>query len=311
MKWTIHRLHVDSTSAGQRLDQYLAASLPGISRTTARKIIDLGGVHLDGRRIRSCSSTVREGAQVDVYLDQLSLEPYRISADEVIFQDKYLIVLNKPAFIETQPTHARYKGTLFEALQHYLADPFRRHVKPSLGMVQRLDRGTSGLILFSIHPQAHRKLTEAFLHHQVDKRYLALVSGRLEPAAGDIVSLLARSRKENRVHTVNAGGKQAITRYRTLDIWPDASLVEIELLTGRSHQIRAHMSEQGCPLLGDRRYDGLAECHGRQLLRPCLHATRLSFRHPVSGETLDFNVPLPEDMAAMITDLQTVTNTGN
>jgi len=179
-----------------------------------------------------------------------------------------------------------------------------------LGMVQRLDRGTTGLIVFSIHPQAHRKLTEAILHQQLDKSYFALVSGHLRPDAGEIVSQLARSRKENRVHSVKAGGKLAITRYRTKECWHAASLVEIDLLTGRSHQIRAHMAEQACPLLGDQRYGGPDACCGLPLLRPLLHATRLSFRHPVTGEALDFTAPVPEDMVEMITALRAATKSG-
>jgi len=310
MKWTIHRLSVDAAAAGQRLDQFLAGRVNEISRTAAKKIIDLGGVHVNGRRARSCSLPVKEGEQVEIYLDHLPLEPYRIAENQVIYQDRYLIVLNKPALIETQPTHARYKGTLFEALQVFLSDPFRRHLKPTLGMVQRLDRGTTGLIVFSIHPQAHRKLTAAILQHQLEKRYLALVSGHLQPDTGEIASLLARSRKENRVHSVKSGGKQALTRYQTAERWGNASLVEIELVTGRSHQIRAHMSEQDCPLLGDRRYGGPAECCGQPLLRPLLHASRLAFRHPVTEEALDFTAPVPEDMAEMITALRAAPNSG-
>jgi len=294
----------DSISAGQRLDQYLAEKLPEISRTTAKKIIDIGGVHINGRRVRSCSLGVRERDAIEVYLDHLPLEPYRVAAQDILFQDKYLIALNKPAFIETQPTHARFKGTIFEALQCHLTDPFKKHLKPTLGMVQRLDRGTTGVIVFSIHPQAHRKMTETFLGRQVEKRYLALVSGRPEPDAGEIISLLARSRKENRVHSVKAGGKQAITRYQTKEYWQQAALLEIDLVTGRSHQIRAHMSEQGCPLLGDLRYGGVPECLGKQLKRPLLHASQLVFRHPISGEMLDFTVPLPDDMAELISVLK-------
>ena len=304
MKWTIHHRKVPGSATGRRLDQYLAESLSEISRTSVKKVIDLGGVHINGRRVRNCSLPVQENDQVEIFLDHLPLEPYRISPADIIFQDKYLIALNKPPLIETQPTQARYKGTLFEALQVYLSDPFRKHLKPTLGMVQRLDRGTTGVIVFSIHPQAHGKMTEAFLEHQLQKHYLALVSGHLQPAAGEIVSLLARSRKENRVHSVTSGGKQAITRYKTVKCWPKISLVEIDLITGRSHQIRAHMAEQGCPLLGDYRYGGATELFGKHLARPLLHASQLVFRHPISGESLDFTAPVPEDMTITIDSLK-------
>lgn len=141
MKWKIERSVVTAATAAQRLDQYLASVCPGLSRTVAKKVIDLGGVHIDGRRIRGCSRQVKVGENVELYLDNLPLEPYRLTAADIIYQDDYLIVLNKPAAVDTQPTHARFKGTVYEALQCHLQDPFRLHVKPDLGMVQRLDRG--------------------------------------------------------------------------------------------------------------------------------------------------------------------------
>jgi len=310
MKWQIHRLRVDPDNQGLRLDQFLAARVADLSRSTAKKIIDLGGVHLDGRRVRSCSSQVTEGDQVEVYLDHLPLEPFRLLPAQVIYQDQYLIVINKPAQVETQPTHARFKGTLYEALQFYLQDPTRPRQKPELGMIQRLDRGTSGLMLFSTHQRAHKPLTEAFSSHQVVKIYQALVGGHPRPFAGEIRSLLARSRKENRVHSVAKGGKEAVTHYRTLASCDQASLVELELLTGRSHQIRAHMAEKDCPLLGDRRYGGRVELVGQKLLRPLLHACRLAFPHPISGEALDFHLPLPDDMSNLKTALNLSSNQG-
>lgn len=304
MKWTIHKLTVADGMTPHRLDQFLADSNVDLSRTFVRKIIDLGGVHLNGRRVRNCSTQVKVGDRVEVYIDNLPVKPYRLRDEDVVFRDRYLIVLNKPAQIDTQPTHARYKGTLYEALLLLLQDPYRRQQKPSLGMIQRLDRGTSGLIAFSIHPRAHKKMTEIFLEHQVEKRYLALVAGVPEASCGEICSLLARSRKDNRVKTVAKGGKQAITRYRVLEDWQSASLLDIELLTGRMHQIRAHMSELGHPLLGDVRYGGSAKFDPFVFERPLLHAQQLRFEHPVTEEKLDFSAPIPADMNNLITELK-------
>ena len=300
MKWKIHRYTVKVVESGLRLDQYLAAVCQELSRTSARKVIDLGGVHLDGRRIRGCSRAVKTGERVEVYLDRLPLEPYRISPAEIIYQDSYLIVLNKPAGVDTQPTRARFKGTIYEALQHHLQDPFRLHLKPELGMVQRLDRGTSGLMVFSIHQRAHKKLTEMFVDHQVEKYYLALVAGIPEQPTAEIRSLLARSRKQNLVKSVEKGGKEAITRYRLAETFAETSLLDIDLLTGRSHQIRAHMSEQGWPLLGDTDYGGPAQIGSFALSRPLLHAAKLAFRHPVTGEPLQFTLEVPNDFSQML-----------
>ncbi len=300
MKWTIHRLSVESVDAGQRLDQYLANNCPDLSRTAAKKVIDLGGVHLDGRRIRGCSKLVKGGDKIEVYLDRLPLDPYRISLEEIIYQDSYLIVLNKPSSVDTQPTHARFKGTVYEALQLHLQDPFRPRLKPELGMVQRLDRGTSGLMVFSIHPKAHKNLTKIFVEHQVKKRYLALVAGVPSVTEGEIRSFLARSRKQNRVRSVEKGGKEALTRYRVVESYAEAALLDIELLTGRSHQIRVHMSEQGWPLLGDTLYGGPETWCQRELARPLLHASTLAFRHPVTNEFLEFSADLPIDFLQML-----------
>ncbi len=296
MKWTIFRFNVEPESAGQRLDHYIADVATDISRSKAKKIIDLGGVHINGRRVRSCSTSVNGADSVEVYIDHLPLDPYRIAEHDILYQDKYLIALNKGPQIDTQPTHARYKGTLYEALQWHLRDPFRPHQKADIGMIQRLDRGTTGIIVFSIHPQAHKKMTAIFLDHQLEKRYLALVHNAPVESKGEIRSFLARSRKENRVHSVAKGGKEAITRFHVVEQYTAAALVELELVTGRSHQIRAHMAEQGCPLLGDTRYGGHQVVQGIELNRPLLHARKLVFKHPVNEQDLLFELELPGDM---------------
>lgn len=305
MKWTIHRIVVPSSAVGQRLDLFLAEVSADLSRTLAKKLIDLGGVHVNGRRVRSCSLAVKNNDQIEIYVDHFPTDPYRITENDIVFRDQYLIVLNKPALIDTQPTHARFKGTLYEALQWHLKDPYRPQQKPELGMVQRLDRGTSGLIVFSIHPRAHKKMTEIFVEHRVEKRYLALVCGVPDSSKAEIRSLLARSRKENKVKSVAKGGKEAITRYELVADLNDFSLLDIDLLTGRSHQIRAHMSEHGHPLLGDHRYGGPRSVSGLDVARPLLHACKLSFEHPVNGNLLDFSVPLPADMDRVLNLLKT------
>ncbi len=304
MKWLIHRLQVTTDPSDQRLDQFLAHSSIELSRSAAKRIIDLGGVHINGRRVRSCSTSVRRGDSIEVYIDHLPLDPYRLTESDILYQDQYIIVINKPALIDTQPTHARFKGTLFEALRWYLKDPFRPQQQAEIGMVQRLDRGTSGVIVFSIHPRAHKEMTRVFLQHEIKKDYLAVVQGAPEEAQGEIRSFLARSRKENRVKSVNKGGKEAITRFQTVENFPAYSLLNIEILTGRSHQIRAHMAEQNCPLVGDERYGGPSMVAGIKVVRHLLHAEKLSFHHPVLNKDLDFVAPVPEDMQHVLNKLR-------
>ncbi|SEA09546.1 23S rRNA pseudouridine1911/1915/1917 synthase [Desulfuromusa kysingii] len=305
MKWIIHRLQVPREHINLRLDQYLADAAIGLSRTQAKKIIDLGGVHIDGRRVRNCSTSPQPGHLIEVYIDQLPLDPYRIAESDILFQDDFIIVLNKPALVDTQPTHARFKGTVFEALQWHLRDPFRPHQKPEIGMIQRLDRGTSGVIVFSIHPRSHKEMTRIFLEHEVKKEYLALVHGTPAVQQGEIRSFLARSRKENRVKSVEKGGKEAITRYQLVESFSaNYSLLNVEILTGRSHQIRAHMSESSWPLVGDKRYGGADEISGVKIQRPLLHAEKLAFRHPVLNRDMIFSVPVPDDFHNILTRLR-------
>jgi 23S rRNA pseudouridine1911/1915/1917 synthase len=163
-------------------------------------------------------------------------------------------------------------------------------------MLQRLDRDTSGLMVFSIHPRAHKKMTEQFSTHTIVKKYIAIVAGRLSPEEGEIRSMLARNRATNLMKSVEKGGQEAITRYRAISLTESASIVDVELLTGRSHQIRAHFSEAGHPLLGDVRYNGPEKLGNRIIARQMLHANKLSFLHPVKGGRISFELALPEDM---------------
>lgn len=299
----IYRLTVDSQASGLRIDQYIADQVADLSRGAARKVINLGGVHVAGRRIGRCSQALRVGQSVEVYLDGRPLDIFSLRSEHILFQDDYLLVVDKPPGIDFQPTHARFKGTLYDATLRFIENTAGGKGKASLGMVQRLDRDTSGVAVFSIHQRSHRAMTRLFADRRVDKRYRTLVSGRLTDKEGEFRSLLARQHRTNLMKSVNKGGKEAITRYRVVEEFADCSLVEVELVTGRSHQIRAHFSEAGHPLLGDTRYGGPAHVSNSPVQRSMLHAFRLSFEHPVSREGLLFEAPLPEDMAGLLAHL--------
>jgi 23S rRNA pseudouridine1911/1915/1917 synthase len=296
----IFRFDVSPLEAGRRLDQAVSDRFEELSRTLVRRIIDLGGVHVAGRRVRKSSLPLKRGDRIEIYLDGAPLDPFRLSEEEVLFRDPYLIAVSKPAGVETQPTHARYKGTLYEALLTYLHDPFRPMQHPDLGMVQRLDRDTSGVLVFSTHPKAHAPLTKALSEREAIKVYLALVTGVPVQAEGEISSNLQRIRGTNRVRSVKKGGKEALTRYRVLKKFAGVSLLEVQILTGRSHQIRAHLSEAGHPLLGDLRYDGPSQIEGAAVKRQMLHSWRLEISHPVTGEALVLEAPLPSDLSDFI-----------
>ncbi|MDK2848488.1 MAG: rRNA synthase [Desulfuromonadales bacterium] len=300
MAGNVFRLTVAEDCRGMRLDQYLAKAVPDFSRSFARKIIDLGGVHLDGRRVRRSSLAVPAGASVEVYLEAQDPVIFSLSDAHILFRDPYVLAVNKPAGIDCQPTPARYKGTLYEALLRLLASPYRKGQKPSLGMVQRLDRDTSGVMIFSTHPRAHKGLSQLFTARHVQKVYLALVSGTMEEPQGEFSSLLARQRRTNLMKSVARGGKHALTRYKVVETFGDADLVEVEIPTGRSHQIRVHFAEAGHPLLGDSRYGGPSAWRGKILLRQMLHAWQLQLEHPVTGEPLKLKAPLPEAMSELL-----------
>lgn len=294
----VYRFTVSAADAGKRLDQFLAETGADISRGLARKLIELGGVHVDGRRVRRCGLILTNGQQLEYHVDGFPLEPFLLDDTRIIYRDPYLIVLDKPAGVATQPTPARFQGTLYAALLGYLGK------SASLGMVQRLDRDTSGVMVFSIHDKAHKGLTEAFREHRVSKRYLALVSGLLEKSSGEIRSQLARRRSTNRMVSVERGGKDAVTCYRLVKQFAEAALVSVEIPTGRTHQIRVHFSELGHPLLGDHDYGGPRSVAGIPVMRQMLHASELALNHPVGGAGLEFRAPLPGDFAALIQHLE-------
>lgn len=291
----VFRVSVDPDCNGMRLDQFIAQALPDFSRTYARKIIDLGGVHLDGRRMRRSSVPVTAGASLEIFLDDQSVDVFTLTDEHILYRDNYLLVINKPAGINSQPTPARYKGTIYEALLRLLESPYTKGQKPSLGMVQRLDRDTSGVMVFSIHNRAHQPLTKTFANRGVQKVYLAMIEGSMDKPQGEFRSLLARQHRTNLMKSVEKGGKEAVTRYRVVESFGDATLVEVEIPTGRSHQIRVHFSEAGHPLLGDTRYGGSASWREVPIPRQMLHAWKLQMKHPVTQEPVAFEAPYPSD----------------
>lgn len=299
-KRQVHRFKVVGGGSHRRLDQWICEQSSELSRTLIRKVIDLGGVHLNGRRVRKCSQALQAGDNIEIFIDQQSLQPFRLEKQHILYRDSYLLAVNKPSGVETQPTPARFKGTLYEALLNYLKDPYRPQDKPELGMVQRLDRETSGVMVFSIHHRAHKALTELFQGRVIEKKYIALVHGRVDVDKGSFKSLLARQRRTNLMKSVERGGKEAITHYRVLDCFDDCSLVEVVIPTGRMHQIRVHFSEAGYPLVGDVRYGGSDMLGTYAVKRTMLHSAVIMCDHPVTGQPLTLKAPLADDFERIL-----------
>lgn len=295
-----YRFTVTDKFVGLRLDQYLAEVSDDFSHTLAKRLVDIGGVHLSGRRTRLCSQPVLTGDSVEVFIDNQPLDPMTLGKEHVLYRDQDILVLDKPAGMVTQPAPSRYQGTVYAELQNLLKDPSRKDHRPSIGMLQRLDRDTSGVMVFSIHQRAHKKMTEAFRGRDVDKIYYALIAGRPQEEQGAFCSLLARRHSNNLMVSVARGGKPAETRYRLLQTMDQVSLVGVQLITGRSHQIRAHFSEAGLPLLGDTAYGGPAMVYNVTVPRQMLHSKELSFRHPVTDQEMVFTASLPNDFVTVL-----------
>ena len=300
-------------AAGWRLDRALAAALPTLSRERLKALISAGHVTGgDGLAVRDPATKVAGGARFDVAVPQ----PAKASAEgediplAVVFEDEHLIVIDKPAGLVVHPAAGNLDGTLVNALLH--------HCRGSLsgiggverpGIVHRIDKGTSGLMVAAKTDPAHVGLAAQFARHTIDRRYLAVVAGRPRPAAGTVEAWLGRSDANRKKIAVQpeGRGKRAVTHYRTVESLDGAALVECRLETGRTHQVRVHMASIGHPLLGDPAYGGRA--HAKLLAeldfrRQALHAARLGFVHPATSCALSFESSIPADMQALLSNIR-------
>ncbi|MBL6456311.1 RluA family pseudouridine synthase [Belnapia sp. T6] len=306
-------------SAGLRADRFLAEAIGSLSRSRVKALIIAGAATRDGQPLRDAAETVRAGCTyalaVPPAVDALPL-PQDIPLT-ILFEDRDLIVLDKPAGLVVHPAPGNQDGTLVNALLAHAGDDL-----PGIGgekrpgIVHRLDKDTSGVMVVAKTEQAMRVLGETFANRDLDREYLALVWGLPQPMAGEIAGDIGRHPTDRkRMAVVTRNGKPALTRYATERAWGAAcALLRCRLATGRTHQIRVHLAEQGHPLVGDpvylRRTPGaaklLAEPARSALLafpRQALHAASLGFRHPVTGQPLSFAVPPPADFAALLSVL--------
>jgi len=279
------RFEVAADEAGLRLDQWLARRIPGLSRRKARVLVDLGGVFVDRARVKVASRPVRSGQVVEAVLGG-ALD--RVGDDapppgfEIVHEDEDVIVVDKPAGLVTAPTPESDRGNLLDLLQ--------RPRGGAVWLVHRIDRMTSGLLIFARTPEANRALGERFARHDVEREYRAVVAGEV---AGDL--------------TIDRpiDGKRAVTHVHVLERLPGATLLAARLETGRSHQIRIHLAGLGHPLLGDSQHGGETARRFRpRAPRLALHAAVLGLPHPRTGAPLRFERPLPADLAAWLDELR-------
>lgn len=324
---------VDETSAGARLDQFLVKHLDDVSRARVQQLIEQGCVSV-GEAARKPSWKLHTGETVHV-LGEVVLEPLHAEAEEIpldiVFEDEFLAVVNKPAGMMVHAgsgatDDARNRGTLVNALLHHLKSLSSAGGALRPGIVHRLDKQTSGLIVVAKNDKTHRKLGEMFAKREVHKTYVALVHGTVEKDAGTMDASISRDRvRRTRMTTRRAGGRAAVSHYRVLERiesrYGRFSLLEVKIETGRTHQIRVHLSAIGHPVVGDTLYGAplrfapqiaapatrkqkeAAEREALSLGRNFLHAARLEFMHPETGRTLTLTVSLPAELQHFLTQL--------
>ena len=290
---TPKEFHFTVSQPGSRLDKYLAENCPGVSRTQARRLIEDGHVTVNGHREKSAYK-LSAGDTVSVTIP--ALIPSRLLPENIpvpiLYEDDDVLVVDKPAGLTVHPAPGHRGHTLVNAVLSHLAAASGDTGRP--GIVHRLDRDTSGVMVIARNAAAHGNLAAQFKQHKVLKVYLALVRGHLTPGEGIIEAAIGRDtadRKKMAV-SVESHGRQAVTRYRVVRYIGNYTYLEVMPQTGRTHQIRVHLAAIGYPVVGDAAYGVRVQFLSRQFL----HAHRLGFRLPSTGQYVEFTSPLPPDL---------------
>lgn len=322
METTAQIYHIQTEHSGKRLDQFLMGVTEGVSRTYLQKLIRDGAVTVNDKVAKQPSYILRSGDQVHLSLPDSrpleTLQPEDIPLD-ILYEDSHLIVLHKPAGMLVHPASGVNSGTLVNALLAHCTDLSGIGGVERPGIVHRLDKDTSGVLVVAKTDIVHRELSVQFEKHTITRQYVAIVCGIPSEVTGTIDAQIARSRRDRRrMTTVKNDGRHAVTHYQVLESYHKFSLVQLTLETGRLHQIRVHLQHIGHPVAGDSIYGGeqralndadtLPVKHALiHLKRQALHARTLKFEHPITQERLIFSAPKPADMQRLIDALQTLT----
>ena len=289
---------------GERLDAFLARSLPDMTRSAAQKLLEDGGVTLSGRPGKKNDRTA-PGQPVTVSLpdpEPLDVLPQNIPLD-VVYEDEDVIVVNKPKGLVVHPAPGHADGTLVNALLHHCGDSLSGiggELRP--GIVHRIDRDTSGLIIAAKNDFAHQRLAAQLQDHTLARIYHCIVVGNLREDAGTVDAPIGRHPVDRKKMAVAANGRPAVTHWRVLERFQGFCYVECRLETGRTHQIRVHMAHIGHPILGDTVYGNKKPVPG--LHGQCLHAVGLRFLHPRTGEAVELHCELPEEFQNQLRKLE-------
>jgi 23S rRNA pseudouridine1911/1915/1917 synthase len=313
-------LTVDAGEAGHRLDAFLASHFPDYSRVHLRRVISLGGVTVD-RRGGKPAYRLKAGQRVSIVLPEIPREaprPENIPLD-VLYQDEHLVVVNKPPGMVVHPAKGHWSGTLAGALQFHFGPTLSTTGGLSRpGIVHRLDRDTSGAIIVARNDQAHAKLARQFAARSIEKEYFAVVCGSPQRDRDFIdcpIGFHPHVREKMAIRRDQSDSRPAQTFYEVLERFDGFAALRVLPKTGRTHQIRVHLNHVGCPVLCDRQYGGRSRITRGEirrdptdatvlLERQALHARRLRFAHPATGQPLEIEAPLPADIAAVLAELR-------
>lgn len=301
----------------QRIDLFLTNTIENATRSKVQKLIDAGYVTVNGKQVKSSylvqAKDIIEATQPISPRPEFN-EPEAIPLD-IVYEDDYLIIVNKPPGMVAHPGYANYTGTLVNALLHHTKKLSSANESDRPGIVHRIDKDTSGLLVVAKDDWTHAKLGEQFSRHEIEREYWAIVWGIFNNKAGMIDTLITRSKKDRKKFTVSdEEGKQAITYYEVKQEYDFTSLIKLNLKTGRTHQIRVHLSSMHHPVFGDPAYGGRELVYGSSLpkiksrvqnllelmKRQALHAKTLGFIHPHTNKFVLFNSELPEDMKELM-----------
>ena len=287
-------VQANENDKGKRIDSFLNEVIEDATRSYIQKIIDGGYVEITGKKTTKSGNKLKGTETIVVNLPEdetLDLIPEDIPL-EIIYEDSDIVIINKAPNMVVHPAHGNYNGTLVNALLYHIKDlsTINGVIRP--GIVHRLDKDTSGVIVVAKHDEAHTTLSDMFKEKTLEKTYVCIAKGVFKDKSGRIETLIGRDpRDRKKMAVVTENGKIAISNYEILDESKNYSLVKVRIETGRTHQIRVHMKSLNHPILGDATYGNSTDGIGRQML----HAYRLKFTHPISKKEMVVTAPIPED----------------
>ncbi len=299
----IETIYPTEEAKGKRLDAYLEENLEGMTRSYIKKLIDEGDIYIEGKKKVKSGNKLKGSEEVVVRIPEdevLNIEAEDLPID-IVFEDENMVIINKGPDMVVHPAPGNYTGTLVNAVMYHIKDlsTINGVIRP--GIVHRLDKDTSGLIIIAKNDEAHLKLTDMFKEKTIDKTYVCICKGNFKEHEGRVENLIGRNPKDRKkMAVVEKNGKKAISNYRVLEQVEGFSLVEVGIETGRTHQIRVHMKSLNHPILGDEVYGSPSKKAKRQML----HAYKLEFNHPITGERIKIVGGLPEDFQGVARNLK-------